>query len=223
MRNRFPYLFIAFLALAAGSQIAWAQSSADQNRGRNRHILDGGVESVDGRLQVSLSNIDDVREFRGAAKISLGPSDQHSEKIEFTLAPQESRLFPLGSRGATGDNYTLSVYDQGGALIFIKNAPIKRGLVAAPVAAPIVTAPAPPNPTPAPVESTVVKELTIKARLVASAHSPSQGNDIRSRAAQQPSQPQIDQAVAPTPEQPGEPQVAKVKKPSAKSARRGPS
>ncbi|HKQ72204.1 MAG TPA: hypothetical protein VJ810_00655 [Blastocatellia bacterium] len=223
MRNPFLYLFAALLGLAAGAQIAQSQSSADQNRGRNRPLLDGGVESVDGRLQVSLSNIDNVHEFRGAARISLGASGQQSEKLEFTLAPQESRLFPLGSRGAPGDNYTLAIYGQGGALIFIKNAPVKRGIVAAP----IVTAPAPIDPTPAPTDSTGakdstdVKELTVKARLVATARSPSKVNDTKSRAAQQPSPPQSDQTVAPTPEETGDPQVAKIKKPSAKLARRG--
>lgn len=220
MRNRFLYLFVALLALAAGAQTAQAQSSADQNRGRNRPILDGGVESVEGRLQVSLTNTDDVRSVSGSARISLGASDQQSERLEFTLAPQESRLFPLGSRGAPGDHYTLAVYEQAGALIFIKNAPVKRGVVAAP----IVTAPAPTIPASAPDATTAttgVKVLTVKARLAAARPSQSGGDDIKSLAPQQPSQPQI--VEAPTPEQPSEPQVAKIKKPSAKRARRGQS
>jgi hypothetical protein len=78
MRNRFLYLFVALLALAAGAQTAQAQSPADQNRGRNRPIVDGGVESVDGRLQVSLTNTDNVRSVRGSARISLGASDRQS-------------------------------------------------------------------------------------------------------------------------------------------------
>jgi hypothetical protein len=220
MRNRFLYLFVALLALAPGAQTAYAQSSADQNRGRNRPIVEGVVESVEGRLQVSLTNTDDVRSVSGSARISLGASDQQSERLEFKLAPQESRLFPVGSRGAPGDHYTLAIYEQGGALIFIKNAPVKRGAVAAP----IVTAPAPTIPAPATDAKTAktgVKELTVKARLAAARPSQSGGDDIKSRAPQQPSQPQIIDAT--TPEQPGEPQVDIIKKPSAKRARRGQS
>ncbi len=137
MKNRFLTLLVALLMLAAGVQLAQAQASTDQNRGRNRPIIEGGVESVGGRLQISLSNTDDIRSVSGSARISLGASGQQSEKVEFTLAPQESRLFPLGSRGEPGDNYTLTVIEQAGAVIFIKNAPVKRGAVAAP----IVTAP----------------------------------------------------------------------------------
>src|SRR5262245_1117184 len=220
MRYRFIYLLVPLIALAAGAQIARAQSSADQNRGRNRPVVDGGVESVEGRLQVSLYNTDDIREFRGVARISLGASNQQSERVEFRLAPQELRFFPLGSRGAPGDNYTLEVFEQGGALIFIKNAPVKRGTVMAP----IVTAPAPTNPTSAPAAraaTTVAKELTVKALLIAARPGQSQGDGARSRAVQQPNPPQI--VETPTQEQPGEPQVAIVKKPSARRARRGQS
>src|SRR5262245_56421815 len=114
MMNRFRYLSlalkaVALLALAAGAHSASAQLPADHNRGHNRPILDGSVESVDGRLQVSLTNTDDARSVSGAARISLGAGDKQAEvaRFEFTLAPQESRLFPLGSRGAPGDHYTL--------------------------------------------------------------------------------------------------------------------
>jgi hypothetical protein len=64
------------------------------------------------------------------ARISLGASGQQVEVagFEFTLTPQESRVFPLNSRGATGDSSTPAIYKQTEALILPKSAAIKRGV-----------------------------------------------------------------------------------------------
>src|SRR5262245_28108410 len=228
------YLLIALVALAACAQIARAQLPADHNRGNNRPIMDGIVESVGGRLQVSLTNTDSARSVSGAARISLGAGDKQAEvaRFEFTLAPQESRLFPLGSRGAPGDHYTLAIYGQAGSLIFIKNAPVKPGVIAAPIAPPPAPRPAPANPAPTRAATTVVKELTVKARLAPERHGQSGGGEIKppevirptippraeinSPAAQQPSG-QVSEHEVPAPEQL---KAATARVPSPKVARR---
>src|SRR5262245_26886794 len=208
MMNRSRFFLIALVALGACAQIARAQLPADQNRDRNRLVVDGGVESVDGRLQVSLTNINNVRSVSGAARISIGASGQQSEKFEFTLAPQESRLFPLGSRGAPGDNYTLTIYDRGGALIFLKNAPVKRGAVAAPIAQPIAQPPAPVIPAPATPPRIVAKELTVKARLAPERPGRSGGGEIKPPAVVRPILPPRAEIKPPAIQQTGGEQVA---------------
>src|SRR5215475_10832865 len=139
--NRFLYLL---MALAAGALAVCAQTAADHKR----PVVDGSVESVGGRLRVSLINTDNTREFRGAAQVSIDSPDRQSEvtRFEFTLAPQESRLFPLDSQGAAGDRYTLSIHERAGTLVLLKNAPINRGAEAPPV---VMTPPAPSPPAPA--------------------------------------------------------------------------
>src|SRR5215813_4995700 len=204
--NRFLYLFVALLALAVGA-IVHAQLPADQNRGHNRPVLDGGVESVGGRLQVSLTNTDSADSVSGVARISLGAYDKQAEvaRFEFTLAPQESRLFPLGSRGAPGDHYTLAIYERAGSLIFLKNAALKRGDIAAPIAQP----PAPSLPPPA---TAVVKELTVKARLAPDRSSQSRGSEIKPPAVIRPIIPQGIEIKSPTP--PGRQQVSETDDPA---------
>jgi hypothetical protein len=109
--NRFIYLL---MALAAGALAVCAQTAADHKR----HVVEGSVESVGGRLRVSLTNTDGAQEFRGAAQVSIDVPGRQSEvaRFEFTLAPQESRLFPLDSQGAAGDHYTLSIHERAGTL-----------------------------------------------------------------------------------------------------------
>ncbi len=220
--NRSRYLFVAMAALVAGAQIVRAQQPVDNNRRNNHPVVDGAVESLGGRLQVSLTNTDSVREIRGAARISLGAPDRHSEvaRFEFTLAPQESRLFSLDSRGDVGDQYTLSIHERAGALILLKNAPIKRGADATPI---MVTPPAPTPPVPAATAPAVAKGLTVKARLAAGRPSQSRGAETQAPTAGRQSQPQVGEPAMLAPEQPSEPQVAVIKKPSAKRARRGKS
>ena len=217
--KRFLYLLTA---LAAGALTIWAQTAADHKR----PVVDGSVESVGGRLRVSLTNTDSAREFRGAAQISIDAPDRQSEvtKFEFTLTPQESRFFPIDSQGAAGAQYTLSIHERAGTLILLKNAPINPSAEASWA---IVTPQAPKPPAPAPPVSTAqtaAKGLTVKARLAAGRPRPSQG-------AEQPSQPQeketnivvVPAAPNAAPEQPSEEQADAIKKPSAKSARRGKS
>jgi len=224
--NRFLYLL---MALAVGALAVYAQTAGDHKR----PVVDGIVESVGGRLRVSLTNSDADREFRGAAQVSIDAPGRQSEvsRFEFTLAPQESRLFPLDSQGASGDHYTISIHERAGTLILLKNAPIKRGAEAEPAVvnppAPNPLAPTPPAPTPpASPAQTNATGLTVKARLAAARPRPLPG-------AERASQPQGRDAnivVVPgaptlsTEEQPSGLQLAAInKKRSAKFARRGKS
>jgi hypothetical protein len=220
------------MALAAGALAVCAQTAADHKR----HVVEGSVESVGGRLRVSLTNTGGAQEFRGAAQVSIDVPGRQSEvaRFEFTLAPQESRLFPLDSQGAAGDHYTLSIHERAGTLILLKNAPINRGGEAEPAVAP------PPAPTPSAPASppsaaqTSATGLTVKARLAAGRSRPSTGAEIKPPAerASQPQGREINIVVtapaaateATAPEQPSGPQVAAInKKRSAKFARRGKS
>jgi hypothetical protein len=197
--NRFLYLL---MALAACALTVCAQTDADHKR----IIVDGVVESVGGQLRVSLTNTDSAREFRGAAHVSIDAPGRQSEvtRFEFTLAPQESRLFPLDTQGAAGDHYTLSIHERAGTLILLKNAPINRGAEAAPAVvtppapsppAPAATAkagsgrrarrktlPAPSPPAPAATAESSVKGLTVKARLAAGRPNPSPDTEIKTLA-----------------------------------------
>jgi hypothetical protein len=233
--NRFLFLLVA---LAAGALAVCAQTAADNNR----PVVEGSVESVGGRLRVSLTNTDNAREFRGKAQVSIDAPNRQSEvaDFEFTLAPQESRLFPLDSQGAAGDHYTLSIHERAGTLILLKNAPINRGAEAAPAVVippapnPLATSPPAPGPPASPTQTSATG-LTVKARLAAGRRRPSPGAEIK---------PPADRSIqlqgretniavvpaAPTvatedtaPEQLSGSQVAAIKKRSAKFARRGKS
>src|SRR4030095_2068946 len=144
--NRFLYLL---MAIAAGALTVWAQTAADHKR----PVVEGSVESVGGQLRVSLTNTDSARELRGAAQVSIDAPDRQSEvaTFEFTLAPQESRLFPINSQGSAGDHYTLTIRERAGTLILLKNAPINSGAEASWA---VVTPRAPTPPAPSPPAST---------------------------------------------------------------------
>src|SRR5262245_28793308 len=223
--NRFLYLL---MALAAGALAVWAQSAADHKR----PVVDGIVESVGGRLRVSLTNTDSAREFRGEAQVSIDAPDRQPEvaRFEFTLAPQESRLFPIDSQGAAGAHYTLSIHERTGTLILLKNAPINRSAEAAPAASP------PPAPTPpASPARTGAKGLTVKARLAAGRPRPSPDAEFKTPAERLsysqekennivvvPATPNVAPEAA-APEQTNGPQADVIKKQSAKFARRAKS
>ncbi len=87
----------------------------------------GSIENVGGQLQLSLTNTDQRRHFHGFARISLGNAEQQTEaaRIPITLAPNEATVFPLSSLTASGSQYSLLIYDQTGALVFYKVAPVQ--------------------------------------------------------------------------------------------------
>jgi hypothetical protein len=228
--NRFLNLLTA---IVAGALVVCAQTTSD----RKPPVLEGGVESVGGQFRVSLTNTDVSREFRGSAQVSIGAPDRQSEvaRFEFTLAPQESRVFPLDAPGASGDHYTLTIHERAGALVLLKGAPIKRGSDLEPAVI-AITAPAPTDPapiTPVVTAPAVANGLTVKARLAAGRPNQTPGAEIKTPTGFQPPQPKGNGAnivvVGPPvaspdsqgSEQPGEAQAPMIKKPSAKIARRG--
>ncbi len=203
MKNYVVWFSISLLALGAGAMTVCAQTTA----GQKRLAVDGVVEDVGGRLHVRLTNADAVREFRGAARVSIEVAEKQSEvaRFEFKLAPQESRLFPLDLQGG-GDHYTLSIYDRAGALVLLKDAPIKG---AAGVAAMTPSAPAPPVSPASPAQDAATR-LTVKARLVASQSGGSPAAAIKPPATESSTQTQEGKAglvaVAPTPIAPADQQ-----------------
>jgi hypothetical protein len=116
-----PYSILPLLiALAADIQITAAQTPT--------RSLTAGIESGSGELQLHLTNSDNIREFRGSAKIGFeNPSPTNKPiSVELRLAPGESRLFPLDSSALTGEQYTLTIYNHAGALVLVQVAFIKQ-------------------------------------------------------------------------------------------------
>ncbi|HZS03921.1 MAG TPA: hypothetical protein VFD58_03725 [Blastocatellia bacterium] len=161
MVKQFYFSLAVLAALVFGPQVATAQQPPDQTSDaptstRPRQVLadqiylqppplSGNIETANGQYRINLVNQDQSRTVRGYAVIQLGTAEQQSEaiKLRFTLAPQEGMLYPLWPLAATGDYYTLLIYDLRGVMIFQKVAPVRKGndanwTVAPPMAA-IVT------------------------------------------------------------------------------------
>jgi hypothetical protein len=124
--NRFQQVLAVLILMVASAPIS-AQQASSQNQSANPGGLVGGVESVGGRLQLNLTNTDPAREFRGTVHVSLGSPAQQAEAARLTLvlAPQETRLIPIGVSAASGGQCTLNIYNQAGALVYFKTAPIQ--------------------------------------------------------------------------------------------------
>lgn len=164
--SRFRFSFLVLVALALGPQICRAQQpvSLDQIPLAPPALV-GGLENAGGQLRINLTNTDSTRAFRGTAQVSLGNSSQQAAaaQLALALAPQETRLFPLSALAVSGDQYTLMIFDQAGALVFSKTAPVKRLLEGAPAASsPAVAGAAPPTDT-APLSSE--SEVKVEPRL----------------------------------------------------------
>jgi hypothetical protein len=115
------YSFLIFpITLAVALQLVAAQAPT--------HTLTAGVESVGKKLQVHLTNSDNVHEFQGSAKISFGSSSTTNETInlELKLAPSETRLVQLDFSATPGEQYTLTIYNKAGALVLVQVAFIKQ-------------------------------------------------------------------------------------------------
>jgi|SRR5215468_5604236 len=88
----------------------------------------GEVERAGAQIQLVLTNPSDTRVFQGVANVSVGLSTDAAIRFTITLAPNETRRFPLtASRtsGQSSDQYSLTVYNQNGALVLSRIAPIK--------------------------------------------------------------------------------------------------
>lgn len=127
--NRLSFSMVVLAALACGPHITRAQQPPSLNQiPLAPPALVGSVENSGGQLRLNLTNTDLLRGFRGTAQISLGNVTEQAEagQMAVALAPEESHLFPLTALTASGDQYALRIYDQNGALVFYKVAPIKR-------------------------------------------------------------------------------------------------
>ncbi len=122
-----------------------AQSRSAGGADKKAPVIAGEVERAGGQIQLVLSNPSDARAFQGEAKVSAGLSADAPIRLAITLAPNETRRFPLPSltgSGAAGDQYLLAIYNQSGALVLYKIEPIKLAAESKREAA-LVRAPAP--------------------------------------------------------------------------------
>src|SRR5215510_11039371 len=96
--------------------------------GKRSSEIVGEVERAGSQIQVVLTNPSDTRTFQGAAKVSVGLSEDTAIQITITLGPNETRRFPLptpNTSGTSGNEYSLAVYNQTGALVLFKITPFK--------------------------------------------------------------------------------------------------
>lgn len=91
-----------------------------------RASLNGWLENNGGRLRLVVSN-NSQGEFRGVARISLGNSEEQKEIgfVSLTLPGQEISLLQITGASPSGDHYALAIYDQHGARLFFRIAPLR--------------------------------------------------------------------------------------------------
>lgn len=129
-------LSLLLTAFATGTQLVTGQSvnsivgdPAEESAPiiRQRASLAGSLENNNGQLRLNLTNNSAV-EFRGFARLSLGSDSDQKEigQLELTLPAQETRLLRLSGVAASGNHYTLTIYDRKGGLVFSKIAPLKQ-------------------------------------------------------------------------------------------------
>jgi hypothetical protein len=205
VKKRIYILSLCLVALATGSQsasatspasVAHIQSSAgsDSNPGAgSRSTLSGAIENNNGQFRLSLTN-HTSREFRGVGIIGIGDDSEQREmgQLPLALPPQETRLFQLSGLYASGNQFSIKIFNRNGTLVFYKIAPIKNVSDSAPAASvtldPVSSSkrksatlssiekgekgkPSLINVTPS-EESLALTEVTIKGRLLAGQSDP---------------------------------------------------
>src|SRR5262249_21215812 len=119
---------IILLTITAITPSVWAQSTGVGGAGKRSAALVGDVERTGAQIQLVLTNSSNTSAFQGVAKVSVGLSPGADIKLTIALGPNETRRFPLPTSETSetsGDEYSLSVYNQTGALVLFKIAPIK--------------------------------------------------------------------------------------------------
>jgi hypothetical protein len=119
---------IILLAFTAATPSVRAQSTGVAASGKRSQEIVGEVERAGSQIQVVLTNPSGTRAFQGAAKVSVGLSEDTAIQLTINLGPNETRRFPLPTpktSGTSGNEYSLAVYDQTGALVLFKIAPFK--------------------------------------------------------------------------------------------------
>lgn len=109
------------LSFAVFPSLAQTQPSAKQ-----RPSLTANLESSGAQYLLSLDN-DSEREFRGSARLSLGKDGNFIEagQLPLVLPPNDTKALLLKDVQASGDQYMLQIFDQQGALVFYKVAPVR--------------------------------------------------------------------------------------------------
>lgn len=124
---------LSFSAFAANSELVFLQASPKRNHSftsseiKQRPSISGRLENNNGQLRLVLTN-DSPQQFHGFARIGLGNSEEQKDigQIELALPAQELSLLQLSGVNPSGDQYSLSVFDQKGVRVFFKIAPIRR-------------------------------------------------------------------------------------------------
>jgi len=149
---------IILLSITSLTPSVRAQSTGVGGAGKRSPEIIGEVERTGAQIQLVLTNPSDKSAFQGSAKVNVGLSAGADIRLTITLGPNETRRFPLPAPDtsvASGDECSLAVYNQTGALVLFKVAPIKttggseRGIA--------------PRPAPAPKKSS--GEVRVDARL----------------------------------------------------------
>jgi hypothetical protein len=107
--------------------------------------LQGSIEMRDGRMVMTLRNLDPERSFAGSARITL-TSDKNSQDIaplQLSIAPDREEVFPIDDARVIDGDWMMMIYDQNGT------ARLVRGASLAPKPSPATTAANLPNPNPA--------------------------------------------------------------------------
>ncbi len=175
--------------LAAGTQPASAKHYTQDNSDsvvKTRFSLSGGIENNRGQIRLNLTN-NSSREFRGTGVIGIGSDTEQKEigQLALTLPPQETVILQLSGVAPSGNQFSLKVLDQNGALVYYKIAPIKsvsdstpamtvtlspvpqKSSVKIPSGKPAPSLPDTPLPANSPNGATAIAEVTIKGRLLA--------------------------------------------------------
>ncbi len=202
MGQRIFTSLIVLIAFAIEPQYAFSQApNPGQNSSpvnpdstiRNAPSLSGGLENNQGLLRLNLVN-NSSREFRGTGIIGIGGDSEQREigQLALTLPPNETTLLQISGVPPSGNHFSLRIFDQAGALVFYKIAPIKtvsdstpavvvtlspvsktRGTTvsmnrsSSPNVAAATSDPGDTSPAIAPASPTVAPEVTIKGRLLA--------------------------------------------------------
>jgi hypothetical protein len=119
---------VILLTIMAVTPSILAQSTGVGGAGKKSPSIVGEVERAGARIQLVLTNPSDTIAFQGAAKVSLGHSGDADIRLTITLGPNETRRFPLQTSQTSGDEYSLSVYNQTGALILNKIGSINKAV-----------------------------------------------------------------------------------------------
>lgn len=140
MKKRIFISLLCLVALATGSQSTFATSppasvdhaqnsaGSGSNSGAGfRSALSGVIENNNGQFRLNLTN-HTSREFRGVGIIGIGDDFEQRDVGQLLLAlpPQETRLFQLSGLYASGNQFSIKIFDRNGALVFYKIAPIKN-------------------------------------------------------------------------------------------------